>query len=200
MVTNLRANGIRSRGAILERGVRLAERGGLPAATIGALADALGMSKSGVFAHFGSKDALDEAIVEAAAAHFSRAVLVPAAAAPAGVARAAALCEGYLDFLAQAGSEAGPRVTPGHPALALTEAGTAAGTRLRAWRGAWQAALTAAVADAIAQGEMAPTHDAGQVAFELDAVLEAAGRAWRDDPSDAVAARARRAVDRVLLA
>lgn len=199
MATSQRANGLRSRGAILERGLRLAERGGLPAATIGALADALGMSKSGVFAHFGSKDALDEAIVEAAASHFTRAVLGPAAAAPAGVARAAALCEGYLDFLAQADTEVGPRLTPSHPALALT-AGTAAGTRLRAWREAWQAALTTAVADAVAQGEMAPTHDAAQVAFELDAVLEAAGRAWRDGPSGVVTARARRAVDRVLLA
>ena len=95
-----RAQGAASRGAILDRGLRLAAQGGLPHASIGALASALGMSKSAVFAHFGSKPRLDVAIVDAAVARFDRQVLAPAAAAPVGVARLIALAEAWLARIA----------------------------------------------------------------------------------------------------
>lgn len=193
-----RSNGIRSRGAILDRGARLAQRGGLHTATIGALAEGLGMSKSGVFAHFGSKEALDVALVDAAAERFARAVLGPAGAAPAGIARVAALAEGFLTFVTQPPDDAAPRLTPEHPAFALTAG--AATARLETWRNTWHGALTAAVTDSIAQGELAPAHDPAQVVFELDALLDAAGRAWRRQPSVDVASRTRRAIDRLLLA
>lgn len=194
-----RTNGVRSRAAILERGLRLTEAGGLHTATIGTLADALGMSKSGVFAHFGSKEALDEALVDAAAARFEAEVLRPADAAPPGIARVAALCEAALAGVTRPVAGGGPLLTPGHPALRLAPA-TAARARLDGWRQAWHTALAAAIADGMARGELAPGLDPAQIVFELDALLEAAGRAWRDAPADAVVARARRAVDRVLLA
>ena len=70
-----RAHGRATRAAMLEHGVRLAAHGGLPAASIGALAATLGMSKSAVFAHFGSKTGLDQALVAAAVARFERQVV-----------------------------------------------------------------------------------------------------------------------------
>jgi AcrR family transcriptional regulator len=76
---------------ILDHALRLAAEGGLRAASIGALAAATGMTKSGVFLHFGSKPALDEAVIHTAVARFDRAVSRRAAAAPPGVARLAAL-------------------------------------------------------------------------------------------------------------
>ena len=74
--------GAETRAAILDRAVDLASAEGLEGLTIGRLAAELEMSKSGIFAHFGSKQDLQLATVEAAAARFSAEVIEPAAAAP----------------------------------------------------------------------------------------------------------------------
>jgi AcrR family transcriptional regulator len=92
--------GARTRAAILERAVDLASAEGLEALTIGRLAAGLGMSKSGLFAHFGSKQDLQLATVAAAAERFRRAVLEPALELGPGAERLRALTEGYLDRLA----------------------------------------------------------------------------------------------------
>ena len=198
MATTMRAHGARSRAAILDRGLELAAAGGLHTATIGALADALGMSKSGVFAPFGSKEAFDLALIDAAAERFARAVVAPAGAAPPGIATVAALCEAFLAFATQPAA-AGARLTPDHPAFGL--GGSAAATaRLAAWREVWQQALADGVAAAIARGELADSAEPAQVVFELDGVLEAAARLARTSGSGAVVSRARRAIDRLLLA
>src|SRR5262249_20124949 len=89
--------GAETRAAILERAVDLASADGLEGLTIGRLASEMGMSKSGLFAHFGSKQELQLATVEAAAAHFSRAVVEPASAAPEGAARLRAIAHRYMD-------------------------------------------------------------------------------------------------------
>jgi AcrR family transcriptional regulator len=92
--------GSRTRAAILDRAVDLASSEGLEALTIGRLAADIGMSKSGLFGHFGSKQELQLATVEAAADRFRQAVVEPAARAEPGAARLRALSEGYLDQLA----------------------------------------------------------------------------------------------------
>ncbi len=171
--------------------------GGLQAATIGALSDALGMSKSGVFAHFGSKDGLDLAAIDAAAERFARGVVAPAGAAPPGIARVVALCEGFLAFVTPAPGEPA-RLPPDHPAFGLSPS-LAAGARLVAWRAAWRDALLASVAEAIADGEMAASSDPAQAVFELRAVLDAAARGMRDEPPATIVTRARRAIDRALV-
>jgi AcrR family transcriptional regulator len=85
-----------TRLAILERAVDLASTEGLEGLTIGRLASDLGMSKSGLFAHFGSKEELQLATVGAAAERFFAEVLAPAAAEQEGAPRLRAYCEGYL--------------------------------------------------------------------------------------------------------
>ena len=88
-----------TRSAILQRAVDLASAEGLEGLTIGRLAGDLRMSKSGVFAHFGSKEELQLATLNAAAERFFGAVIAPAQGEPEGAARLAAYCERYIDYL-----------------------------------------------------------------------------------------------------
>lgn len=170
---------------MVARALELTAEGGPSAATIGTLAEALGMSKSGVFALFGSKEALDLAVVEAATERFARAVLSPAEAAPRGVARLAALVEGWLGEV-EAASPALAVLEPGRPG-----APAAMRERLHAWRAAWRAAIAAEVSDARRTGELTSGTDAAQTAFEIDALLAAASRDGAGGvPSAGVARRA----------
>jgi AcrR family transcriptional regulator len=165
-----RANGRASRSALLDHGVKLSAHGGLPAASIGALAAALGMSKSAVFAHFGSKTGLDLALVEAAVRAFDHRVTAPASAAPEGVARLIALSEAWL---AQAAAR--------DPALGVLTASCppafdAPRDAVMAWRRAWRATLQTQAAVAVAAGELDAGAPVALIAFECDAVLAAAAR------------------------
>lgn len=93
------SKGERTRAVILERAVDLASTEGLEGLTIGRLAAELQMSKSGLFAHFGSKQDLQLATVAAAAARFGAAVIEPALVLPEGAPRLRALGDRYLDRL-----------------------------------------------------------------------------------------------------
>ncbi len=84
---------------ILECAVDLASTEGLEGLTIGRLAGELGMSKSGLFAHFGSKEELQLATIDAAAGRFYAAVVEPGLDVEEGAARLAAYCERYLEYL-----------------------------------------------------------------------------------------------------
>lgn len=93
------AKGARTRESILRVAVDLASVEGLEGLTIGRLADELKMSKSGLFAHFGSKEDLQLATVEAARAIFTDRVIRPALAAPQGVPRLWQLCENWVQYV-----------------------------------------------------------------------------------------------------
>src|SRR4051812_25677244 len=80
-----RADGLESRRAILTAAANLATTRGLEGLSIGELAQHIGMSKSGLYAHFKSKEELELATIEAAAGIFERDVLAPAAASPGGL-------------------------------------------------------------------------------------------------------------------
>lgn len=94
------AKGVETRAAILERAIDLASAQGLEGLSIGQLAADLKMSKSGLFAHFGSKQELQLATVAAAAERFFTAVIEPAAEAPDGAPRLRAMADNYLAHLA----------------------------------------------------------------------------------------------------
>jgi len=98
-VTPVTEKGTQTREAILDRAVDLASVEGLEGLTIGRLAAELQMSKSGLFAHFGSKQDLQLATVAAAAARFKATVVDPALELPDGAPRLRALAERYLDQL-----------------------------------------------------------------------------------------------------
>ena len=90
------AKGEQTRERILERAFRLAGRDGLEGLSIGVLASDLGLSKSGLFAHFGSKEDLQIAVLAAAAERFKAAVIEPSIRAPRGLARLRRLFDGWL--------------------------------------------------------------------------------------------------------
>jgi AcrR family transcriptional regulator len=191
MAESTRANGRASRAAILDHGLKLSAHGGLAAASIGALATALGMSKSAVFAHFGSKPALDLALVEAAVRRFEHRVIAPAGAAAQGVARLVALSEGWLAQVA--GGDAALDVLTASCPHALGAPHDA----VTAWRRSWRGTLQAEVAAAVAAGELDTSAPVPLIAFECDAVLSAAAR--DSDAGDAAASgHARYAIEHLL--
>lgn len=90
-----------TRAAIIEQALSMAQREGLEGLTIGALAERLEMSKSGVFAHFGSREELQLAVLKQYASRFVDTVLRPAVARPRGLPRLHALLENWLAHLAE---------------------------------------------------------------------------------------------------
>lgn len=92
------SKGERTRAAILDQALAMTSTDGLTGLTIGTLADKLGMSKSGLFAHFGSKEQLQAAVLDRAAELFADTVVRPALAAPRGLPRVLALFENWISW------------------------------------------------------------------------------------------------------
>jgi AcrR family transcriptional regulator len=88
-----------TRQSILERGLSLASRMGIEGLTIGALAEALKLSKSGLYAHFKSKEALQLQVLELAIARFTEVAVRPALAAPRGEPRVRALFDRWFRWV-----------------------------------------------------------------------------------------------------
>ena len=101
------SKGEETRERILERASRLASRDGLEGLSIGVLASELGLSKSGLFAHFGSKEELQVAVLRAAAERFEAQVMRPAFRAARGEPRVRALFDNWLQWMQDAASPGG---------------------------------------------------------------------------------------------
>src|SRR4051795_3043693 len=97
-----RSDGERSRAAILTAAGKLATVDGLEGLTIGRLADHIGMSKSGLYAHFGSKEELQLATIGHAEEVFDDDVILPAVEAEAGLPRLNAYCEYFMSHVERA--------------------------------------------------------------------------------------------------
>ena len=193
-----RSDGERSRAAILREAARLATVEGLDGLSLARLADAVGMSKSGLFAHFGSKEELQLATVDAASAIYEELVIAPASAAPAGVPRLRAYVERFLAHVEEG-------VFPGGCFFvsAVGELGTHPGPvrdSAMAFSGRWLGLLAAEAAAAQAAGELDPTTDPAQIAFELNAFMVAGNMQFVAGGDPAALEAVRRAVDRRLRA
>jgi AcrR family transcriptional regulator len=192
-----RSDGVRSRTAILQEAARLATVEGLEGLSIGRLADAVGMSKSGLFAHFGSKEELQLATIETAWDLFGELVIDPALAEPTGIERLVGLTENFLRHVEE-------NVFPGGCFFAsvVTEMDTRAGPvrdRALAALAGWLDRLTTAARDAQAEGAIAPGEDLDQLVFELESALLLANVQFVAGDGDLVALeRARRSRDRRL--
>ena len=99
--------GEQTRAAILDEALRIASKLGLEGLTIGSLADATGMSKSGLFAHFGSREDLQLAVLEHAAQLYGEKVFVPVLRIERGLPRLRALFERWLDWTLESGLPGG---------------------------------------------------------------------------------------------
>ena len=178
-----RADGERTRGAILRAAASLATVEGLEGLSIGHLAAAIGMSKSGLYAHFGSKQELQLATVEEAERIFDGRSRQPALAARPGLAQLAAVCEAFFGYLQR-------RIFPGGCFFAATalEMGTRPGPvkeRVAAIQSGFTALLRAFAATALEQHELPAREDPDRLAFELHAILLAADTKFvlHDDPA-----------------
>ncbi len=167
-----RADGERTRGAILRAAASLATVDGLEGLSIGNLAAAIDMSKSGLYAHFGSKEELQLATVEAADRIFQDVVVQPALAAPPGLARVVALCDAYFDYLERGTFPGGCFF-----AAAALEMGTRPGPvkdRVAAWESEFAALVRGFIATALEQHELPAQEDPDRLAFELHGIMLAA--------------------------
>jgi len=99
--------GEQTRTAILDEALRIASKLGLEGLTIGSLADATGMSKSGLFAHFGSREDLQLAVLEHAAQAYGERVFIPVLKIERGLPRLKALFERWLDWALESGLPGG---------------------------------------------------------------------------------------------
>ena len=163
------SKGQASRATILLTAAKLATTKGLDGLSIGELAAEVGMSKSGLYAHFKSKEELELATIETAAAIFDREVLQPAAGAPAGTERLGALVEAFLSHLER-------RVYPGGCffAAVASELDTRPGPardRVAQVLDKWQSLFRQCLLDAQASGDIDPQAEVAQATFEIQAML-----------------------------
>jgi AcrR family transcriptional regulator len=164
-----RADGERSRQAILRGAANLATTEGLRGLSIGELAAHIGMSKSGLYAHFGSKEELQLATVETARAIFDTEIVEPTRAMSDPLERLQALCDGFLSHLER-------RVFPGGCffASAAAELDTHPGPvrdEIVSVQQHWMEQLRGLIREAQSNGSLDPGEDPAQLAFELEAYL-----------------------------
>ena len=192
----LRVEGESTRSAILRAAVSLASVDGLEGLSIGNLAAEVGMSKSGLYAHFGSKEELQLATVEEAARIFDDEVSRPALSAPAGAPQLEALMEAYFEhlerralgggcFFSSAAMEMGTRPGPVKEAVAAFGAGL-------------NGLLHGFAASAIEQHQLPPDEDPEQLVFEFNGFILAASASFILSGDPAVLGLARQVVRRRL--
>ena len=187
-----RLRGEQTRQAILTHAAQLASAEGLGAVSLQRLATDLGISKSGLFAHFGSKEELQLATVEEASRIFTREVLKPGLRQQAGLGRLWAMCSSYLSYLKRGVFTGGCFFE-----AALAEFDSKPGAvrdAVVARRGYWVESLARAVRGAQAAGEVLADIEPEQLAWELDWILVGANSRFLVDGGNVVFERARRAL------
>src|SRR5262245_44942471 len=164
-----RSDGERTRDAIVHEAVSLATLDGLEGLSIGNLAAALDMSKSGIYAHFGSKLDLQLATVDAAERIFGAEIIAPALEAAPGLARLVAICDAFFAYLIR-------RTFPGgcFLASAVLEMGSRPGPvkeRVAAFQGRFTALIREFAVTAIERQELPADEDPDSLTFELNGII-----------------------------
>jgi len=160
--------GLQTKQIIIDAALRLAEQIGLEGLSIGALAEVTRMSKSGVFAHFGSREELQISVIREYYQRFSNEVFFPAMQAPRGLPRVRALFANWMKRVAieiQSGCifisgavEFDDRPGPVRDALATSVQ-------------TWLTALHRAVVQAKQEGHLVSDADEAQMAFEIHGLI-----------------------------
>ncbi|HVQ32601.1 MAG TPA: TetR/AcrR family transcriptional regulator [Lysobacter sp.] len=158
--------GAATRESIVGRAYEIARASGVEGLSIGPLATAVGMSKSGVFAHFGSREDLQLAVLEEAATRFGNAVLIPALSQPRGLPRLRAIMHNWFEWVR--GTAGGGCVLLGSVTEYDDRPGPLRDQVLHNER-RWRSELERAVRLAIDAGQLADG-DADQYVFELYAI------------------------------
>jgi len=157
--------GERTRAAILDEALRLVSKAGLDGLTIGTLAEATGMSKSGLFAHFGSREELLLAVLAHGQAQFVDVVFQPALAKPRGLPRLRAMFVHWLDWTESAELPGGCPMIGG--ATEFDDKPGPVREMLAGGQRSWIETLKRAVRQAVEEGQLARETDPEQIAFEM---------------------------------
>ena len=160
--------GQQTRAAIVDAALGMASHIGLEGLSIGALAQVMAMSKSGVFAHFGARDELQIAVIREYHARFERDVFYPAMAAPRGLPRLRALFEHWLRRVSEE-LDSGCIYIGG--AVEFDDRPGPVRDALVAMVRAWQAALERSIRQAIAEQHLRADTDVRQVLFEMHGLI-----------------------------
>lgn len=190
------SKGEQTRSAILEAALDQASEAGFESLTIGSLAERTGLSKSGLFAHFGSREDLQVAAIERAAQRFAETVFLPALKAPRGLPRVRALFERWLDWTRRTGLSHGCPMQ-----AAAIEFDDRPGPLRDAVAGHFERLerdLARAVRLAIEQGHLRPDLDIEQFVFDMLGVIFAYYHSARLLRHDDAAMRARTAFERLV--
>jgi len=188
--------GEHTRALIVAAALEVATREGLEGVTIGLLAERLQMSKSGVFAHFGSREELQRAVIREYHQRFEQAVFRPAITRPRGLARLQALLQGWLARLGQELAVGGCLYISG--AVEYDDRPGPLRDELLHMVTVWQAALLRAAQQAVETGELQPATDCDQLVFEARALVLGVHHDARFLRHPDAVARATRALDRLI--
>lgn len=192
------AKGETTRDAILERALSLATQTGLEGLTMGNLAKEVQLSKSGLFAHFQSKEQLQLDVLETAVSRFLEMVITPALREPRGEPRVRALFERWMTW------ENASFLPGGCPFIALAnELDDRPGPlrdRLVSYQRDWLQALATAARIAIAEKHFRADLDSDQFAYDLYAIILAYQHFSRLLQDPAAASRARQGFEALLAA
>jgi AcrR family transcriptional regulator len=189
------SKGAATRELILEHAYQLARQDGLEGLSIGALALGVGMSKSGVFAHFGSREELQLALLEATTKRFFDFVMLPAIKQPRGIKRLRAILERWTEWVRihYSGCVLMSAVVEydGRDDSPLRH-------RVKAQQAAWRDELKRAIALSVEVGDLHAGTEADQLAFELYAVMLGLHHDASLFDFDEACRRTRAAIDRLL--
>jgi AcrR family transcriptional regulator len=165
MTAPVTSKGERTRAAILDEALRIVSKAGLDGLTIGTLADATGMSKSGLFAHFGSREELLLAVLAHGQAEFTEVVFQPALAKPRGLPRLRSMFVNWLDWTESAELPGGCPMIGG--ASEFDDRPGPVREMLAGGQRSWIETLKRAVRQAVEEGQLARNTDPEQIAFEI---------------------------------
>jgi len=187
-----RSDGERTRRDILQTAARLATVEGIRHLSIARLADEVGMSKSGLYAHFGSKEELQLATIDTAEEIYQRDVYDRLADVPPGMDGAIALADTHLDHLRRRVFPGGCFFDAAAGDLALER--SVVRDRVVTFQSGWVRRLRDNLEAAAATGELAPRTDVDQLTYDLTAYLVLAHSRLVFDGNDSGLARAATAV------
>ena len=187
--------GEQTRAAIVEAALELAARNGLEGLTIGSLAERTQMSKSGVFAHFGSREDLQIAVLKAYERRFVDEVLVPGLKEKRGLPRLRAIFERWLDRTAIEAARgciwiSGAAEYDDRPGSVREE--------LVAMVRSWQRELSRAIQQVVEAGELPADLDVQELVFQLYGVILVLHHDGRLLDSPDAVGRARRSFERLI--
>jgi AcrR family transcriptional regulator len=157
--------GERTRAAILDEALKIVSKAGLDGLTIGTLAEATGLSKSGLFAHFGSREELLLAVLAHGQDAFTQVVFKPAMDHPRGIPRLRAMFVNWLDWTESAELPGGCPMIGG--ATEFDDKPGPVREMLAGGQRTWIETLKRGVRQAIEQGQLAAATDPEQIAFEM---------------------------------